>query len=203
MQVQNFFTDEQIECLRKLLLASDVKERTQGGGKVSYIDGKTAIDHANSIFGFGMWESEVISLNPVYQDANKLTMQAIVKVTIHSPFAYAMSVSYTDVGYGQMSSNKGLNVADAFEKAGKEAATDGLKRALRLLGNQFGLALYDKEQNEVGTEEDQEELENARGKIRELPTFTTADESKLKVNDITKLKHVYKEIRARQVAQSE
>ena len=33
----------------------------------------------------------------------------------------------------------------AFEKAKKEAATDGMKRALRSFGNVLGNCLYDKE----------------------------------------------------------
>ena len=37
----------------------------------------------------------------------------------------------------------------AHESAIKEAETDATKRALMTFGNQFGLALYDKEQREV------------------------------------------------------
>jgi recombination DNA repair RAD52 pathway protein len=50
--------------------------------------------------------------------------------------------SYQDVGYGSIENGKGK--AASFEKAKKEAATDGLKRALRTFGNVLGNCLYDK-----------------------------------------------------------
>ena len=48
-----------------------------------------------------------------------------------------------DVGYGlsEGMTSKGLS----FEKARKEAVTDGLKRALKSFGNVLGNCLYDKE----------------------------------------------------------
>lgn len=203
MQVQKFFTDEQLVLLQHILLKEHVKNRTQGGGKVDYIEGVTAIEHANKIFGYGMWSSEIISLNPIYQDDSKLTMQALVKVVVHSPIVYAMTISNTDVGYGQGNISKAGSFADAFEKAGKEAATDAFKRTMRFFGNQFGLALYDKDQLNVGTAEDQEEIDKARMLTRALPQFTQADEMKLVTNEIGKLRAAYKEIKSRQVAQSE
>lgn len=48
-----------------------------------------------------------------------------------------------DIGYGSIENGKGK--AAAFEKAKKEAATDGLKRSLRTFGNVLGNCLYDKE----------------------------------------------------------
>lgn len=47
------------------------------------------------------------------------------------------------MGYGMIENCKGKGAA--FEKAKKEAATDGLKRALRNFGNVLGNCLYDKE----------------------------------------------------------
>ncbi|KAK6429535.1 DNA repair protein rad52, partial [Oleoguttula sp. CCFEE 5521] len=48
-----------------------------------------------------------------------------------------------DVGYGHIENCKGK--AAAFEKAKKEGATDGMKRALRNFGNVLGNCLYDKD----------------------------------------------------------
>jgi recombination DNA repair RAD52 pathway protein len=48
-----------------------------------------------------------------------------------------------DIGYGSIENGKGK--AASFEKAKKEAATDGLKRSLRTFGNVLGNCLYDKE----------------------------------------------------------
>lgn len=52
-------------------------------------------------------------------------------------------IFHQDVGYGSIENGK--NKAMSFEKAKKEAATDGLKRALRTFGNVLGNCLYDKE----------------------------------------------------------
>jgi DNA repair and recombination protein RAD52 len=49
---------------------------------------------------------------------------------------------HEDIGYGTAENMTGKAVA--FEKARKESATDGLKRALRMLGNAMGNCLYDK-----------------------------------------------------------
>ena len=48
-------------------------------------------------------------------------------------------------GHGMSRHSKG----EAHESAAKEAESDAQKRALKSFGNQFGLALYDKEQKQV------------------------------------------------------
>lgn len=50
---------------------------------------------------------------------------------------------FQDIGYGHIENCK--SKALAFEKAKKEGATDGLKRALRTFGNVLGNCLYDKD----------------------------------------------------------
>ena len=54
-----------------------------------------------------------------------------------------MLTGFKDIGYGSIENGKGK--AASFEKAKKEAATDGLKRSLRTFGNVLGNCLYDKE----------------------------------------------------------
>lgn len=121
------FTDEQRAALQRSLDPSLVKGRQGPGGQLlSYIDAKTAIDHANSIFGHDGWSHVVESLAFVDD-----LVYAIVSVT-------AGGVTHTDVGVG-------TGTGPSREKAIKEAASDGLKRALRCFGNPFGLELYDKE----------------------------------------------------------
>jgi hypothetical protein len=44
----------------------------------------------------------------------------------------------------------GQDMGEAHESAIKEAETDAMKRALMTFGNPFGLALYDKDKQEVG-----------------------------------------------------
>jgi DNA recombination protein Rad52 len=204
MQMQPFFTDDQIQKLKAMLNNDLIREVDKGRGKFPYIEGVTAIYHANNIFGFGMWESNVISLNPVYQDKNKLAIQAVIQIIVHSPFDYSRTVAYTDVGYGSMANNKfDLDISQAFEKAGKEAVTDGMKRAFRMLGNQFGLALYDKDETNginIGTDEDLAELVKNRNMIRALAGFTKGDEHLLDTNSKDELRAVYREIKAREKA---
>ncbi len=54
------------------------------------------------------------------------------------------TVTFSDVGYGDAVeyTNSYITVQ---ELAMKEAVSDGVKRALKNLGDQFGLSLYDKE----------------------------------------------------------
>jgi recombination DNA repair RAD52 pathway protein len=47
---------------------------------------------------------------------------------------------------------------EAIEQAIKSAETDATKRALVAFGNAFGLALYDREQRQVGKPEDRRQL---------------------------------------------
>jgi recombination DNA repair RAD52 pathway protein len=54
-------------------------------------------------------------------------------------------------GYGSGISPR---LGDAYESAIKEAESDAMKRALMTFGNKFGLALYDKDQTNVGASED-------------------------------------------------
>lgn len=52
------FSDDQVKQLAAPLSTSAVKDRTQGGRKVSYIEGWHAIAEANRIFGFDAWTRE-------------------------------------------------------------------------------------------------------------------------------------------------
>jgi DNA recombination protein Rad52 len=68
------------------------------------------------------------------------TYHEVIRVLIATP---ALLTRSQDVGYGSIENGKGK--AASFEKAKKEAATDGLKRSLRTFGNVLGNCLYDKE----------------------------------------------------------
>ena len=67
-----------------------------------------------------------------------------------------------DVGFG---TGIAKEYAGAHESAGKEAVTDGLKRAFRTFGNQFGNALYDKSQKNV----DRSSQQQAPQQIQQAP----------------------------------
>ena len=121
-----------------------VRERQQAGRWLSYIEGHHCIREANRIFGFDGWSMSLVSLD-FYPDGmnekGNVVISAAAVVTIT-----AIGVTRTDVGHG---SGFAKAIADARESAGKEAVTDGMKRAFRTFGDQFGNALYDKEQEHV------------------------------------------------------
>lgn len=144
------FTAEQERSLTAKLDACHVKERSQAGRKLSYIEGWHVISEANRIFGFGRWNRETISLKVVSERERKVgqsnprdgwgvTYVATVRVTVGD-----VTRDGTGAGHG-IDVDLGL----AHESAIKEAETDAMKRALMTFGNPFGLALYDKTQADV------------------------------------------------------
>jgi DNA repair and recombination protein RAD52 len=141
------FTEEQITALKAPLNRAFVKERSQAGRSLSYIEGWKAIDEANRIFGFDNWERQTVELKPVcepYQDpSGKWRVSYMARVRIHIK---SEDIVRDGCGYG---SGIDKDLGQAHESALKEAETDAMKRALMTFGNPFGLALYDKEQKNV------------------------------------------------------
>jgi DNA repair and recombination protein RAD52 len=145
------FTQEIEQKLKADLPASHVKQREKGDTTLSYLESWRAIDSANNIFGFGAWDSltvycKEVSRVPVkvgkgqYQaDGWKVGYEAHVRII-------AGGATKEGTGHGSQTSK---DLFDAIEGAAKEAESDAQKRALRLFGNQFGLCLYDKEQEGV------------------------------------------------------
>lgn len=146
-------TPEQLQFLAADLPRDRVRRRKIGNEEIDYIDGFYAIERANEVFGFDGWTYEVrerrLALD--YRKGadgrgNRVcVVEAVVRVT-------ALGVTREDVGAGH-----GDGPPDSFnaqyDKAVKEAVTDGIKRALRSFGNSFGLALYDKRRRHVGVSE--------------------------------------------------
>jgi len=133
------FTDEQIERLRAPLDKQRIKREKQGSRMVSYIEGWDAIATANDIFGFDGWEYAVLGIRNVGGWENRkgetvCLYEATVEVIVGG-------VRRVDIGTNITSGD----TAEAHETGVKGAVTDGLKRALRTFGNQFGNSLYDKD----------------------------------------------------------
>lgn len=136
--------------LAKKLDPSTVKERVQGGARVSYIEGWHAIAEANRIFGHFEWHRETVDLRCVTERERKIgrdqkdgwtvTYTARVRVTVDG-------VTRDGCGAGH---GIGVDLGECHESALKEAETDAMKRALMTFGNPFGLALYDKTRENVG-----------------------------------------------------
>ena len=134
------FNDEQKQLLAAPLQKVHVKSRSGGGGRsLSYIEGWHAIAEANRIFGFDGWASETVSMECVGNDGGTVSYVAKVRVTVNG---------ITREGWGA-GHGRGGSAGDRHESAVKEAETDARKRALMTFGNQFGLALYDKDQTNV------------------------------------------------------
>ncbi|RUP50770.1 hypothetical protein BC936DRAFT_137719 [Jimgerdemannia flammicorona] len=127
------------------------------GGKVTYIEGFTAFNLANEIFGFNGWSSSVMDITIDFVDSDNgrisIGVSVVIRVTLKDGSyhevgyqkrdeMWAATVMCWDVGYGSMENAK--NKANAFEKAKKEATTDALKRTLRTFGNVLGNCVYDK-----------------------------------------------------------
>ncbi len=118
------------------------QRRGRGGRTFDYIEGHTAIDQANRIFGYGGWGYELlgdVTLHEIKQTdsrsgeiARSAAYAATVRVTV--PGAPAR----TDVGFQPLADDS----VEAHETAYKGAVTDALKRALRSFGDRFGNGLY-------------------------------------------------------------
>lgn len=147
------FTAEQIAALKAKLDPAHVSDRTQSGRKLSYIEGWHAIAEANRIFGFDGWHRETTELREVRppeiikntygKETWRVGYLAKVRITVGTVVREG-----TGFGSGAMG-----DLGEAVESAIKEAETDAMKRALMTFGNPFGLALYDKSQANVGSDE--------------------------------------------------
>jgi len=144
------FTDKQNQLLKINLDGRRVKNRQQGNISLSYLEGFDIIDTANFAFGYGNWGYEIKELAQVSEEVNQnqnkvIGYKAIVTITVFDA-RHQHYVVREDIGFG---TGIAKEYASAHESAGKEAVTDGLKRAFRTFGNQFGNALYDKSQKNV------------------------------------------------------
>lgn len=145
-------TDEQRKRLNAKMPPEEVATRKGGGGKtLSYIEGWRAIDLMNEIVGAGAWGYECEAKEEwreLLDDGDKgkrwhVSHSARCRVTIVG----CEPISDYGVGHGVE-----RDLGAAIESSLKEAATDALKRCLKSYGNRMGLALYDKEQRNVGVE---------------------------------------------------
>ena len=153
------FTEEQEKLLDEPLLRENVKTR-DGTGKtqLSYLASFHVIAEANRIFGFGGWDTEILSLTqtdkteyekPPYKPNDKpkqmVSISYLCKLRIAIKAGDSLVVR-EDVGFGNgVAGATAYGIGSCIELASKEAVTDALKRCMRYFGDQFGLSLYDKE----------------------------------------------------------
>jgi DNA repair and recombination protein RAD52 len=145
-QTPEWLTPQQLDALSQPLDMRLIKHRKGGDGKMlAYITGKTAIDTANRIFGFGGWGVKVLArTRETCADGKKGTMEF-----------YTCDVELYVVGAAFPFPGDGVGIVtepftiEMHEKARKDAYTDALKRALRHYGAAFGLVLYDGDDDET------------------------------------------------------
>jgi recombination DNA repair RAD52 pathway protein len=156
------FTPEQRALLEGKLDKANVKSRRGANGRaVAYLEAWHIIDMANEVFGFGNWDAETVEMKrehePVHippseenpKGAIVVTYSARVRVTVYSQDGSRKVVRERTGGHRGF----GPTVGQAVEDCIKAAETDATKRAFVTFGNIFGLALYDREQRNVGTPE--------------------------------------------------
>lgn len=144
------FTDEQRAMLSAKLDQGAVRTRKQSGAQLSYIESWHAIAEANRIFGFDAWTSETVDIRCVAERERKIGSAQRDGWSVS--YVAKVRVAVGDIVREGCGAGHGID-ADlglAHESAIKEAESDARKRALMTFGNPFGLALYDKDQRNVG-----------------------------------------------------
>jgi DNA recombination protein Rad52 len=122
-----------------------VSEREARDGRlIQYIEGWAAISQANRIFGHDGWGAEIVgdvSYRPMgLDDSANDTPPAVGMYTATVRVSVRGCPPRSDVGCAFVTEE----TPEAHEVAYKAAVTDALKRALRHLGAQFGLGLYER-----------------------------------------------------------
>lgn len=145
------FSPEQKAELAAPLIREHVKKREQSGRQLSYIEGWHAIAEANRIFGFDGWMRETLEIKLVAENPRKIGRAPNQRDGFGVSYIAKVRVTVGGIVRDGIGSGHGID-ADlglAHESAIKEAETDAMKRCLMTFGNPFGLALYDKTQENV------------------------------------------------------
>ena len=120
-----------------------VSQRKGRGGRVfDYIEGHVVIDQANRIFGYGGWGMELVgdvTLRRI-ESVDGKTGEVMVSQAYSAPVrvTVAGALPRTDIGVHPVTEE----TVDGHDTAMKGAVTDGMKRAFRSFGCQFGNSLY-------------------------------------------------------------
>jgi hypothetical protein len=148
------FSPEQIAALSAPLNRAHISSREQGRGQVPYLKSYVVINEANRIFGFDGWQRQTLFSRCIAQAERSIgrdqkpgwgvTYIARVRIIVSAGDRGPLVREGTGAGHG-IDTDLGL----AHESAIKEAESDATKRALVTFGNPFGLALYDKSQQQV------------------------------------------------------
>ncbi len=123
-------------------LAIVSQRRGRAGMIYHYLEGHTVIDQANLIFGHGGWGYDLVGGVTLRKfetvDSRTGEVKAFSAYSAPVRVTVAGAPSRTDVGFHAVAEE----TPEGHDTALKGAVTDGLKRALRSFGVQFGNGLY-------------------------------------------------------------
>ena len=125
------------------------QRKGRGGRSFDYLEGHAVIDQANLIFGYGGWGYELAGDVTLRQVETVDTQTGEVKVSLGYSAPVRVTVAgalpRTDIGVHPVAED----TLDGHDTAIKGAVTDGIKRAFRSFGVQFGNGFYG-DQPQVG-----------------------------------------------------
>ena len=127
------------------------QRKGRAGRTYDYLEGHAVIDQANRIFGFGGWGFELVGDVTLREIETVDTKTGEVKTASFYSAPVRVTVPgappRTDIGFNAVAEDN----AEDHETAIKGAVTDGMKRALRSFGVQFGNGFYgDQSAEEAG-----------------------------------------------------
>ena len=125
------------------------QRKGRGGKSFDYLEGHAVIDQANLIFGYGGWGYELagdVTLRRI-ETVDAQTGEVKVSLGYSAPVrvTVAGALPRTDIGVHPVTEEN----FDGHDTAMKAAVTDGMKRAFRSFGVQFGNGFYG-DQPQVG-----------------------------------------------------
>ncbi|MCZ2109628.1 MAG: RAD52 family DNA repair protein [Dehalococcoidia bacterium] len=167
---------EVVDLLGESIDSALVRERAREDGNVfAYLEGSVVIDQANRIFGFGGWGAEVAS-EPRYQ-ALEVVEPSTGEVLALGMYTVAVRVMVAgcppkgDIGSGFVTER----TLEGHSNAAKAAVTDGIKRAFRQFGQQFGSNLNERQPRTLASPAKLDEL---RQRVLLLSSRLGVDESR-------------------------
>jgi hypothetical protein len=141
----SYFSAEQVNQLLKPINGKRVLARDG----MSYVAAHDVKAHLNRVFGFGRWSSEVVEQSLVFEVEKIMgngkpgwyvCYRSVVRLTVCAPDGTQCAV-YTE---GHVGDNTGPTRGDVHGNAVANSESYALKRCAAMLGDQFGLSLYEK-----------------------------------------------------------
>ena len=143
---------EILDDLAQPLDISRVKSRDAGGTSIPYLEGADVINTANRIFNEDGWDAYPLGPVERFEVGTRQNNSKTIVVCVYTvPYMVRFHGLLEDgtihtIEKGDIGKNSTQSEAyQQHEMAISGCATDALKRAMRHLGQQFGLTLYDKE----------------------------------------------------------